>query len=67
MRTHKPRCEGYCALRVIGPFAILIEARPEGLLIGLGIGDVEDRPVNGHEPVAPKEGEFSLCCGWAMG
>src|SRR5258708_15519918 len=45
----------YTAHLWIGPFAILIAAAPKGCLIGSGISGVEDRPIDGHEPIAPKE------------
>ncbi|HEV7235605.1 MAG TPA: hypothetical protein VGN15_05440, partial [Ktedonobacteraceae bacterium] len=40
----------------VRPFAILIAAPTKGLLIGRGIGNLEDGSVNGHQPIAPIEG-----------
>src|SRR5260221_13991842 len=39
----------------IGAFALLIAAAPKGGLIGLRVSGVEDRPIDGHEPIATKE------------
>jgi len=40
----------------IGSFAKLIAAATKGLLIDFYIGDIEQRPIYGHEPIASKEG-----------
>ena len=40
----------------IGSFAKLIATATKGLLIDLYVGDIEQRPIYSHEPVASKEG-----------
>src|ERR1700730_12267141 len=40
----------------IGAWAVLIAAAPKGGRVGLGIGGVKDGAINGHEPIATKEG-----------
>src|SRR6266568_8957413 len=40
----------------IGPFAILITAAPKSCLIGRRVSGVEERAIDGHEPIATKEG-----------
>ncbi len=40
----------------IGPGPILIAAATEGRRVGWRLRGVEDRAIDGHEPIAPKEG-----------
>src|SRR5207253_10105836 len=40
----------------IGPWPILIAATPKRRPVGWRIGRVEERAINGHESIAPKEG-----------
>lgn len=44
----------------IGSLAKLITAAAKCLLIDLHISNIEERPIDGHEPIAPKEGLWSL-------
>src|SRR6266487_1841698 len=45
----------------IGSLAILIARAPKCLLIGLRIRRVEERPIDGHEPIPTKEGGWHRC------
>jgi hypothetical protein len=39
----------------IGSFAVLIARTTKGRIVGWGVWRVEDRPIDGHEPIATKE------------
>src|SRR5260370_35306602 len=40
----------------IGAWPVLITAATKGQRVGFRIGGVEHRAIDGHEPIAPKEG-----------
>src|SRR5947209_18799097 len=42
----------------IGPWPILIATATKGQRVGFGIGGVKDRAIDGHEPIATKEGTW---------
>src|SRR6266852_4730673 len=46
----------YTAHLRIGPGSILVATAPKGRCVGLGIGGVEQRAIDSHEPIATKEG-----------
>src|SRR5690242_3075164 len=50
----------------IGPGSILIAAAPKGLGVSFRIRGVKDGAIDAHEPIATKEGDFSLLEGWAI-
>jgi hypothetical protein len=44
----------------IGSWPVLITAATKGRGVGFRVGGVKDGAINGHEPIATKEGDFSL-------